>query len=279
MTQERIHRAVSEDGTQIAGRVQGHGPPVVLVHGAMADGDSEWGPLLPLLTDRFTCYLPSTRGRGLSEHHPDPSREARVKDVTAFVESIGEPVSLVGVSGGGMLALGVAARTPAVAATAVCEPVVFEVLGDETRSRLQELIELTATAVEEGDPGRAAEAFLGLIANDEEVAALSEDPDALEEVAAYVPVDLEEFRECMDPDGPSPTDPTLLEQTSAPVLLLHGSETALPWFTESTRYAAQHIPNSTVREVAGNGHLGHLVHPNRVADQLVPFLEAARTVA
>ena len=28
---ERIHRAVSADGTEIAGRVQGHGPPLILV--------------------------------------------------------------------------------------------------------------------------------------------------------------------------------------------------------------------------------------------------------
>ncbi len=37
MTNERIHRAMSRDGTEIAGRVYGQGPPLVLVHGAMDD--------------------------------------------------------------------------------------------------------------------------------------------------------------------------------------------------------------------------------------------------
>ena len=60
---ERIHRAVSADGTEIAGRVQGHGPPLILVHGAYGDGEIAWKALLPYLTDRYTCYLPSTRGR------------------------------------------------------------------------------------------------------------------------------------------------------------------------------------------------------------------------
>jgi pimeloyl-ACP methyl ester carboxylesterase len=73
MADDRIHRAASADGTEIAGRVQGHGPPLVLVHGVMGDGDIAWESLLHHLTDRFTCYLPSTRGRGLSADNPDHS--------------------------------------------------------------------------------------------------------------------------------------------------------------------------------------------------------------
>src|SRR6266508_3654173 len=73
---ERIHRAVSADGTEIAGRVQGLGPPLILVHGAYGDGEIAWKALLPYLTDRYTCYLPSTRGRGLSSDNPDHSPPA-----------------------------------------------------------------------------------------------------------------------------------------------------------------------------------------------------------
>ena len=39
MTHTRVHRAVSADGTEIAGRVQGEGPALVLVHGGIGDGD------------------------------------------------------------------------------------------------------------------------------------------------------------------------------------------------------------------------------------------------
>ena len=45
----------------------------VLVHGGIGDGEFAGDVLLPHLTDRFTCYLPSTRGRGLSAENPDHS--------------------------------------------------------------------------------------------------------------------------------------------------------------------------------------------------------------
>ena len=50
MTDERIHRAVSADGSEIAGRVRGRGPALVLVHGGIGDGDVAWESLLPRLT-------------------------------------------------------------------------------------------------------------------------------------------------------------------------------------------------------------------------------------
>lgn len=279
MDQDRIHRAVSPDGTEIAGRVYGQGPSLVLVHGAMADGELEWGELVPLLTDRFTCYVPSTRGRGLSGAHPDLSREARVQDITAFVDSIGEPVGLVGVSGGGMLALGVAARTPAVVAVVAYEPVVFEVMNEDVGTRFWDAIGRMAEVAREGRAAEAAGTFLELVANDEEVAALSGDPQGLEEVAQYLPIDLVEFREAIDFDGSSPTDPSVLERIAVPVLLLHGSRSALSWFIDSIRYAAHHVPDATVREIAGIGHLGHIVQPRRVAGELMAFLEAAHQPA
>lgn len=273
MTRNGVHRAVSPDGVPIAGQVDGQGPPLVLVHGAMADGESEWSQLLPLLRHRFTCFRPSTRGRGLSGGHPDLSREARVGDVTAFVESIGEPVRLTGVSGGALLALGAAARSRAVTAVAACEPVVFEVMSEQLRTRFREAVTAMGEAAEAGRTAEAAGDFLQFVANDQEVAALSEDPEGLEAVAAYLPVDLGELREALDFHGPSPTHPSVLEQIAAPVLLLHGSDTAQPWFTAGTRYVAGHVPDATVQEVPGAGHLGHLVHPDAVARKLVPFLE------
>ena len=107
MNEKRIHRAVSADGTEIAGRVVGEGPALVLVHGGIGHGDLAWEALLPHLTDRFTCYLPSTRGRGLSSDNPDHSPARLEEDVTAFVDSIGEPVCLVGWSGSGAWVLGI----------------------------------------------------------------------------------------------------------------------------------------------------------------------------
>ena len=49
----QIHRAVSEAGTKIVGRVQGQGPPLVLIHAGLSDGDPDWTTPLPLRDDRI----------------------------------------------------------------------------------------------------------------------------------------------------------------------------------------------------------------------------------
>jgi hypothetical protein len=54
-TKNRTHKAVSPDGTEIVGRVVGKGPPLVLLHSGVFCGETNWGALLPHLTDRFTC--------------------------------------------------------------------------------------------------------------------------------------------------------------------------------------------------------------------------------
>ena len=47
VTEERVHRAVSADGTEISGRVQGQGPPLVLVHGGFGNGEVAWKKTSP----------------------------------------------------------------------------------------------------------------------------------------------------------------------------------------------------------------------------------------
>ena len=81
----------------------------MFVHGMFADGDIDWQALAPHLTGRFTCHLPSLRGRGLSGDHPDLSPGRMVDDILAYVDSIEAPTGLVGWSSGAYLAVIVAA--------------------------------------------------------------------------------------------------------------------------------------------------------------------------
>lgn len=81
MQEDRIQRVVSTDGTEIAARVEGQGPPLILLPAGPGDSETSWRPLLPLLSERFTCYLMDTRGRGASTNHPDHSPERLVEDV------------------------------------------------------------------------------------------------------------------------------------------------------------------------------------------------------
>lgn len=135
MSNERTHEITTSDGVTIGGSVHGHGPPLVFLPGGIDDGDLDWQALLPHLTGRFTCYLPSLRGRGLSGESSDLRLHRLVEDLVAYVESIGQSTGLVGWSAGGMVLL-VAAASDAVDAVAAVEPTLFRLMDDQERAGL-----------------------------------------------------------------------------------------------------------------------------------------------
>lgn len=275
MTGDRIHRAVSADGTEIAGRVQGQGPPLVLVHGPVHDSDMAWAALVPLLTDQFTCYLPSLRGRGSSGDNPDHSPPRFQEDVNAFVDSIGEPVLLFGWSDGGSLALGAAAHGGAVAAVAAYEPSVYAVMREDELARFGAAISQQSEATADGRLVDAAHIFHHFVCTDNEFAAL--DADYLDRQARLFPLLMQEMQQGASYDGPQPTDPEVLGQIDAPVLVLLGQRTRLStWFSDSAQHVAQHIADSHVRELPDVGHFAPLVAHEPVAKELISFFASVR---
>jgi pimeloyl-ACP methyl ester carboxylesterase len=278
MTADRIHRAVSADGTEIAGRVHGQGPPLVLVHSPVHDGDMAWEALLPHLADRFTCYLPSLRGRALSGDNPDHSPPRFQEDVDAFVDSIGQPVCLMGWSDGANLALGAAARSGRVAAVAAYEPAVYALMREGDLARFGSAIEQQMEAVADGRPLDAVQIFLRFICNQDELAAV--EPAYLEQQASLHPLVMEEVEQEASYDGPQSTDPEMLERITAPVLVLVSQEGALgTFFADSAQHIARHVAESHVRELSDVGHFAPLVAPERVASQLISFFESVRQAA
>ncbi len=274
MADERIQRAVSFDGTEIAGRVRGQGPALVLVHGGIGDGDIAWQALLPHLTDRFTCYLPSTRGRGLSSDNPDHSPARLEDDVTAFVDSIGEPACLVGWSGSGAWALGAAARSRSVAALAAYEPGVVSVMGEDDLARTFATMEQVGLAAADGRLVDAVRAFAQWICTGNEIAAL-EETAFYERWARCVPAMLQFVRQDATYEGPRSTDPNILATVSAPVLLLRGQQTLLgTWFADAARHIAQHVVDAHVRELPGIGHFAPVLAPVPLAKELISFFDS-----
>jgi pimeloyl-ACP methyl ester carboxylesterase len=268
---EAIHRAVSTDGTVIAGRVHGQGRPLVLVHGGLGDGELSWGALLPMLTDRFTCYTMSTRGRALSAtpSPPDYSLGRIVDDVVAFVESIGEPVSLLGYSSGGMYALGAAARCPSVAAVAVYESPVFDAT-EQDAERFAAAASRMLALVAEGRLPDAAREILRPVAREEEMAAL-EAAGVFETWVRNIPVGIEEVRQFASGEGPNPIAPDQLARIHAPVLFMYGS-LGHAWYREAARHLAEHVTGLRTVELEGVAHFAPLLAPEPIADALVPFL-------
>jgi pimeloyl-ACP methyl ester carboxylesterase len=276
MTDERIHRAVSADGTKIVGRVRGRGPALVLVHGGIGDGDIAWKALLPHLVDRFTCYLPSTRGRGLSSDNPDHSPASLEEDITAFVDSIGEPVRLVGWSGSGAWVLGAAARSASVAAVAVYEPFVLAVMRDGDQARTVATMEQVGLAAADGRLVDAVRSFAAWICTDAEIAAL-EETEFYERWAGCVPAMLRFVQEDASYKGARSTDPEVLGTITAPVLVLRGQQTALGTFIpDAAQHIARHVPDAHARALADVGHFAPVLAPKRIADELISFFATVR---
>lgn len=279
MTDGRIHRAVSADGTEIAGRVQGQGPPLALVHGGIGDGEFAWDALVPHLTDRFTCYLPSTRGRGLSAENPDHSPPRLQEDVTAFVNSIDEPVFLVGWSGSCPWVLGAAADSGAVAAVAAYEPTLGWLAREDDLARLGAAIEQAGIAAAEGRLVDAVHAFAPGLCTDTEIAALKE-TDFFERWAGGIPAMLQFLQQEMAYEGPRPTDPEALRRVATPVLLLRGQQTLLgTLFADSEQHIAQHVADPHVRELPGVGHFAPVLAPEPIAKELTSFFASIRQPA
>ena len=100
---------ISRDGTRIAYRRSGTGPPLILVHGAAGDG-TRWAPIVPALEPRFSVVVMDRRGRGGGREDYAVKRES--EDIAAVVDGIGEPAFLLGHSFGGLCALEAALLTP-----------------------------------------------------------------------------------------------------------------------------------------------------------------------
>lgn len=276
MSETRIQRAVSLDGTQIVGRIVGEGPALVLVHGAIGDGEVAWEALLPALSQRFTCYLPSTRGRGLSEENPDHSPPRLVEDVTAFVDSIGGPVYLVGWSGSGAWVLGAAARSTAVVGVAVYEPTIIPLMGEQDLAETFETIGRMGAAAAEGRLVDAMRAFTPWICSAQETEAL-EQAGFYNSWASCVPAMLRFVQQDGEYDGPRPTDPENLASIDVPVLVMQGRDTRLQdFFTRSAQWIAQHAQDTQVWELPRLGHFAPVLAGESIADELTTFFDGAR---
>jgi len=277
MSNQRTHYVTTTDGVTIGGTVHGQGPPLVFLQGVVGDGDIDWQALLPHLTGRFTCHLPSLRGRGLSGDHPDLSPSRLVDDFLAYVDSIGQPTGLVGWSGGASYALAVAAQSDAVDAVVPVEPALDSLWDEQEQAALGDAVARMGELAADGRLTAAVRAFLDFVFTDEDIAA-AEDAGYPEATGRYVPNMLNVFQHLMQYEGPTPDDPAVLGAISAPVLVLRGSDTK-PFWTRCARHVADHVPNARIQEIPGAGHASPLTHPEALGGALTEFFVSAQQPA
>jgi pimeloyl-ACP methyl ester carboxylesterase len=255
----------STDGTTIAVERSGSGPPVVFVHGTGADRTS-WSLIRPLLEDRITLYAVERRGRGRSGDTEPYAIEREFEDVAAVVESVGEPVSLVGHSYGGTCVLEAARRVDELASLVLYEPA-FPVEGHALCT--EEFLEEYEALLEAGERERALERFYSEVGelSPALIEALRSAPNWQPRVDAAHTV-LRELRA----EAGYEFDAARFEDVTAPTLLLTGSETLL-YSKETTSIAADALPNSRVVTLDGQAHAAHLTAPELFAEELVRFVE------
>jgi pimeloyl-ACP methyl ester carboxylesterase len=276
MSSQRTHYVTTSDGVTIGGTVHGEGPPLVFLQGVIGDGDLDWGRTAGHLTDRFTCHLPSLRGRGLSSDHPDLSTPRIIEDCLTYVESLGQRAGLVGWSGGGAWALAVAAQSEAVAAVAPFEPGMLSLADGSLQTVIGNAVGRAAELAAKGHLSAAARAFAAFPFFDQEIA-VADEAGYFEAAGRYVPNLLNLLQQAMTHEGPVPDDPAVLGAINVPVAVLVGSETK-PFFTTSARHVVDHVARARVHDIPGAAHAAPVTHPQALANSLSMFFTSSPEV-
>jgi pimeloyl-ACP methyl ester carboxylesterase len=268
-----VTRVPSRDGTAIAYWTTGAGPPLVLVHGAVAD-HRRWRPLLPYLEPRACVHALDRRGRGASGDAPGYELAREFEDVAAVVDAVaaasGSPVDVYGHSFGGLCAYGAATLTANIRRLVLYEgwpPV--DPAGRELPAGVGERLD---ALLAEGDHDAVVETMFREVVRmpEVELAALRAQPAWPARVAA-APTITRELRAISQ----VAFDPAGAARITAPTLLLTGSESRDP-FAADTGTVAAALPDARVVVLEGQQHVADILDPEGFAGHLVGFLRGRR---
>jgi pimeloyl-ACP methyl ester carboxylesterase len=109
---EDMQRVLSPAGTTVSYDRYGAGPPLVLVHGAFSDHQTNWEFVRAFFEKGFTVHAVARRGRGETDVTEGHSVADETRDVLTVIEAIGEPVFLLGHSYGAHVSLLAASEAP-----------------------------------------------------------------------------------------------------------------------------------------------------------------------
>jgi pimeloyl-ACP methyl ester carboxylesterase len=251
----------SSTGATVSYSVEGSGPPLVLVHGAFSDHETNWTFVAPLFQQRFTVYAIARRGRGATDATEHHTLEDEAQDVVDVVRTIGAPVLLLGHSYGAHCALLAAAQlSDRVEKLVLYEPAWPDILKPDALAALETLAAASAwdqfafaffantlhVPTDELDAVRASELWLPIVADA---------PPSLRDLRA-----LRAYR----------FNPRRFAEFGIPVLLQVGSESPRDLYV--TDALAAILPDVRVDTLAGQAHEGMTTAPELYAQATMRYL-------
>jgi pimeloyl-ACP methyl ester carboxylesterase len=263
--EEQVETIRSSDGTPIAYQRSGQGAPLVLVHGTTAD-HTRWAPVLPMFEQFFTVYAVDRRGRGGSGDAQVYAVEREVEDIVAVVNSIAEPVFLLGHSFGAILCLEAACRTLHMRKLVLYEPPIPIPPGSKLYP--SEIISRIQAFLDRRDQEGALTTFYREVVQTpaHELERLRAAPNWSARVAAAytIPRELGWVNEYV-------FEPTRFGDLRTPSLLLLGGES--PAFQKRAVEAVHAaLPASQLRILAGQQHIAINTAPELFTREVVEYL-------
>jgi len=256
-----MERVTLEDATFLSYDRYGSGPPLILIHGALTDHQTNWPAVKDLFGQRFTVYAVARRGRGETTAPLERSLEDEFGDIAALIQSVGQPAFVLGHSGGAHFALGgTAARPELVSKLVLYEPPVVDAVMTilpklEDPARREDWEGFVRTFLLEAV--RLPTPFLDAMKSLPIWAAMVADAPAtwadLRALALHK-YNLARF--------------AVLEM---PVLFLVGSESPREGYHMTDAISAV-LPNSQVVELQGQGHIAQQLAPQMFVDTVSKFL-------
>lgn len=258
-----MHTVTSADGTPIGVWQNGAGPPLLLVHGTTAD-HTRWSRVTDMFGRDFSVYSMDRRGRGGSGDADAYDIVREFEDVVAVVESIDEPVSLLGHSYGAICCLEAAMLTHNLRRMVLYEPPIplgRTIVPTETRAKLE-------AHVERNEREETLRTFFREVVHmpEEQLAALQSHPAWPARVAAAHTVPRE-----MSVEATYRLDFSRVASITTPTLLLLGGESPAVFREATTRVAAT-LPHSRVHEMPGQQHVAMDQAPEEFVTTVRDFL-------
>jgi len=258
-------------GLRIAYERAGTGPPLVLLHGYVGDGQRTWSQQIEELSDSFTVVAWDAPGAGESDDPPETFRLPDFADcLAAFVRALGLRLpNLVGLSFGGGLALELYRRHPTIPGALVLAGAYAGWTGSLPPDVVEQRLE-QALALADLPADRLVRAVIPTLFSPTAPAGLVEAFAA--SMSGFHPVGLRTMsRSFAEADLRD-----VLPHISVPTMLLYGDhDVRAPLHVAEAIHAA--IPASRLVVLPGVGHVSSVEAAGRFNAEVRAFLDSVRS--